>query len=60
MNVTALVNAADGDVEERYHYDPYGKVTFLDEDFEELVSQASQFDNCVLFAGYIYDKATGL
>jgi RHS repeat-associated protein len=60
MNVTCLVDADDGDVEERYHYDPYGKVTFLYEDFTELATQASQFDNCVLFAGYIYDKATGL
>jgi RHS repeat-associated protein len=60
MNVTCLVDVDDGDVEERYHYDPYGKVTVLDADFSLDGDGLSDFDNCVLFAGYIYDSATGL
>jgi RHS repeat-associated protein len=60
MNVTALVNAADGDVEERYHYDPYGKVMVLDANFTPDGDGLSDFDNCVLFAGYLFDPSTGL
>ena len=29
MNVTAVVDGSDGDVVERYAYDPYGRVTVL-------------------------------
>jgi RHS repeat-associated protein len=60
MNVTALVDGAEGQgqVVERYRYDPYGKVHFLTAGFGYRGS--SNFDNRVLFAGYIYDPATGL
>jgi RHS repeat-associated protein len=54
------VDAADGDVEERYHYDPDGKVTVLEADFTADGDGVSDWDNCVLFAGYVYDYSTGL
>ena len=59
MNVTALVED-DGDVVERYMYDPYGKVTVLDADFSEDADGKSDYDNSILFAGYYHDWETGL
>ena len=60
MNVTALV-ATDGDVVERYMYDPYGQVLVLNgaddaddqvSDWSEDADNTSDWDNEVLFAGY--------
>ena len=73
-NVTALVDAATGDVVERYMYDAYGKATVLngangtDPDvngstvFEWDVDADGLSDvaNDVLFAGYRFDGETGL
>jgi len=73
-NVTALVDAATGDVVERYMYDAYGKATVLngangtDPDvngttvFEWDVDADGLSDvaNDVLFAGYRFDSETGL
>jgi RHS repeat-associated protein len=62
MNVTAVINASTGSIEERYTYDPYGKVTFREPDFDAYAagSQSSVKDNRILFAGYRYDSETGL
>jgi len=68
MNVTALV-ATDGDVVERYMYDPYGQVLVLNgaDDADDQVSEwsedadnTSDWDNELLFAGYRFDSETGL
>jgi RHS repeat-associated protein len=68
MNVTALV-ATDGDVVERYMYDPYGQVLVLNgaDDADDQVSEwsedadnTSDWDNELLFAGYWRDAETGL
>jgi len=59
MNVTALV-ATDGDVVERYMYDPYGKVTVLDADFSADADGESDYDNAILYCGYYHDWETGL
>ncbi len=65
MNVTALAED-DGDVLERYLYDPYGNVTFLKADWslQEVSGHddgtASAYDNPILFAGYWRDSETGL
>jgi len=59
MNVTALLED-DGDVVERYMYDPYGKVTVLDADFSADADGKSDYDNRILFAGYYFDNETGL
>jgi RHS repeat-associated protein len=58
MNVTALVES-DGDVVERYVYDPYGKVTIYDGTWANTRSTSS-YDNNILFAGYYHDWETGL
>jgi RHS repeat-associated protein len=66
--VTALV-ATDGDVVERYMYDPYGQVLVLNgaddaddqvSDWSEDADNTSDWDNEVLFAGYRFDSETGL
>jgi len=63
--VTALVNA-DGDVVERYTYDPYGKPTFhaADWSLQQVAGHAdgtaSAFANEILYCGYRYDPETGL
>jgi len=70
MNVTALMEP-DGDVAERYHYDPYGRVTVLhgeadaDPDIGEESEwdedeDGSDWDNEILYCGYRYDPETGL
>jgi RHS repeat-associated protein len=65
-NVTALVDAATGNVVERYMYDPYGKVTILDgttggqTDWATDADQISDVANDVLYAGYRFDAETGL
>ena len=58
MNVTALVDAATGLVVERYHYDPYGEVQFMEADWTPRA--ASAFDNAVLYTGRRLDAETGL
>jgi len=59
MNVTSLVEP-DGDVVERYAYDPYGKVTVLDPDFSADADNKSDFDNTILYCGYFFDDESGL
>jgi RHS repeat-associated protein len=59
-NVTALVDAATGDVVERYMYDPYGKVTVLEDDWTPREVNASAVANDILYAGYRFDAETGL
>jgi RHS repeat-associated protein len=71
MNVTALVGT-DGDVVERYMYDPYGRLTILNGasgvDKDGAVTEwtadtnqtASDVDNAVLYCGYYHDCETGL
>ncbi len=58
MNVTALLDAS-GAVLERYDYDAYGKVTFLDASFQNP-SGTSSHDNDILFAGRRLDLETQL
>ncbi|NQU22542.1 MAG: hypothetical protein HQ567_14790 [Candidatus Nealsonbacteria bacterium] len=74
-NVTALLND-DGDVLERYHYDPYGKVSILnggseDEDGDEWTLEdsdgegqdgdgVSDYHNPYLYTGRRLDEETGL
>src|SRR5438552_8629208 len=56
-NVTALVNAA-GSVVERYVYDPYGAVTYLNATWGVIASSAYGF--VYLFQGDRLDPASGL
>ncbi len=58
MNVTALLDAS-GAVLERYDYDAYGKVTFLDASFQNP-SGASSHENDILFADRRLDLETQL
>jgi len=58
MNVTALASAS-GDVAERYEYDPYGRVSVLDPDWTAEADSLSDFDNEILYCGYVYDTETG-
>ncbi|MCC5829352.1 MAG: RHS repeat-associated core domain-containing protein, partial [Phycisphaeraceae bacterium] len=57
-NVTALINAATGNVVERYLYDPYGRVMVLDDGWDSIAWSASR-KNEILFAGYRYNPETG-
>jgi len=57
MNVTALLDT-DGTVLERYAYDPYGKPSFFDANWQPR--SASAYDNSILYCGYYYDEETGL
>jgi RHS repeat-associated protein len=69
-NVTALVDAADGVVVERYLYDPYGRPTVLNgtkdaaagttTDWSGPRNANNTFSNEILFCSYRYDPATGL
>ncbi|HUT91467.1 MAG TPA: RHS repeat-associated core domain-containing protein [Thermoguttaceae bacterium] len=64
MNVTAVVDT-DGDVVERYQYDPYGKATFLAADWSlqengDVDGISSNYDNEILYCGYHLDTETGL
>jgi RHS repeat-associated protein len=59
FNVTALIEP-DGDVVERYVYDPYGKVTFKAADWSDAASQAkSAYDNEILYCGYRFNPESG-
>ncbi len=65
MCVTALVDTS-GAVVERYHYDPYGRVTILDgttgdqTEWDEDDGQVSDVANEVLWCGYRRDTESGL
>ena len=59
MNVTALVNTS-GTVVERYVYDPYGKVTIYDPNWDAPKSWGDSKKNEILYCGYRYDPETGL
>ncbi|MCC5828793.1 MAG: RHS repeat-associated core domain-containing protein [Phycisphaeraceae bacterium] len=56
-NVTGLITP-NGQVVERYLYDPYGRVTVLDSDWNEIAWSASR-KNEILFTGYRYNPETG-
>ncbi|MCC5828033.1 MAG: RHS repeat-associated core domain-containing protein [Phycisphaeraceae bacterium] len=64
-NVTALIDAATGNVVERYLYDPYGRVMVLKENWslQEVDGHdhgtVSAFGNEILFTGYRYNPETG-
>jgi RHS repeat-associated protein len=60
MNATALVDASDATVAERYVYDPYGLATIRSPDFSSAVSWASSKQNEIRYAGYRYDPETSL
>ena len=62
--MTALVET-DGDVVERYIYDPYGKPLFLAADWSlqengDVDGIASNYANEILFTGHRRDPETGL
>ena len=63
MNVTAIAED-DGDIVERYDYDPYGKVIVLNADWTLDSSSGgdglSDVDNDILFAGYRFDPESGM
>jgi RHS repeat-associated protein len=59
MEVTAVLEA-DGDVTERYVYDPYGKVTIYETDWSDTVAWSASKKNELLYCGYRYDGETGL
>jgi RHS repeat-associated protein len=60
MNVTALFDAATGQIVERYIYDPYGHLTVLDADFTADADNVSDYDNSYLYTGRRLDTETGL
>jgi RHS repeat-associated protein len=57
MNLTALVET-DGDVAERYAYDPYGRVRFYGGGWAP--GESSSYGNAILYCGYWRDAETGL
>ena len=59
MNVTALIET-DGDVAERYVYDPYGKATIYDSGWIATVGWTSSKENEILYCGYRYDHESAL
>jgi RHS repeat-associated protein len=60
-NVTAIVNATTGVVQERYVYDPYGQPTILDPTTPSWNTRsASSFAWVYLHQGGRYDTGTGL
>jgi len=54
-NTTALIDTS-GDVLERYQYEPYGQVTYLDSSFTPLETQASNYGWVYLFQGGVLDN----
>ena len=69
MNVTALVDASDGAVVERYMYDPYGKPTVLNGVRDSTGTATTEwnirgatntFQNAILYCGYFFDDESGL
>ena len=59
MNVTCLVED-DGDVAERYVYDPYGNVKVYSDDWSTEVAWAASKKNNIRYCGYYFDNETGL
>ena len=59
MNVTALIDAADGSVVERCIYTAYGEATCLDLNWANGQS-TSRVSNVVLYTGHPLDEETGL
>ena len=62
-NVTALITKAAGstwEVAERYDYDPYGQPTYRDPEEPHAERSESAYGFDVLYAGYHYDRETGL
>ncbi len=57
-NVTSLINASNGNVLERYHYDAYGKVQVYTSTWTPLT--ASAYGNIITFTGRELDTETGL
>ena len=67
--VTAVVDGSDGDLVERYAYDPYGKVTVLDgeddadgggvSEWSADADNVSDWDNRIGYCGYRLDPETG-
>jgi len=60
FNVTALVDASDGSVVERYACDPYGTVTIWNEARTSTIAWANSKQNEILFCGYRFDPEPGL
>ena len=60
FNTTALVDASDGSVVERYACDPYGAVTIWNEARTSTIAWANSKQNEVLFCGYRFDEESGL
>ena len=60
FNTTALVDASDGSVVERYVYDPYGTVTIWNEARTSTIAWANSKQNEILFCGYRFDPESGL
>jgi RHS repeat-associated protein len=65
MNVTALVDGTEGSqtegqVVERYVYDPYGQHVVMSGDWQPTTNNQSLFDNAIRFGGYRFDAETGL
>jgi RHS repeat-associated protein len=60
-NVVALYNpASGGSIVERYAYTPYGVVLFLDNGFDPLSDNVSNYSWETLYCGYRYDAARGM
>jgi RHS repeat-associated protein len=59
LNVTALVNWSDGTILERFQYDPYGAVTYLDANGSAKTTQESAYEWVQLFQGLRLDADTG-
>ena len=59
FNVTALVDES-GTVQERYVYDPYGRVTIYDDDWSDEVDWGDSKKNEILYCGYRYDPESNL
>ena len=60
FNTTALVDASDGSVVERYVYDPYGTVAIWNEARTSTIAWANSKQNEILFCGYRFDPESGL
>ena len=60
LSNTAAVVDEDGNVKERYLFDPSGKVVFVNDDFSPRDTQQSALDWNHLFGGLYRDAETGL
>ena len=59
-STTAAVDTSTGQVAERYHYDPYGRATVLDDAYNAVAGNQSTIGNEHLFTGRRIDPETGL